>query len=50
MTDEEVEAYLRKHTLLGQMKEVHDAGAILVRFVTRDISRLLLKILNVLGI
>ncbi len=50
MTDEEVEAYLRKHTVNGQMREVQDTSAILVHLIMRDMCGLLLKLLDVLGI
>jgi len=49
MNDEELEAYLRKHTLNGQMREAHDAWMTLYHAVVRDIARLWLKILDMLG-
>ena len=35
MNDDELEAYLRKHTLAGQMQEVHDRGADLAHLVAQ---------------
>jgi len=48
--DEELEAYLRKHTLNGAMRQLHDAWVALCRAVVRDVARLWLRILDTLGI
>ncbi len=50
MTDEEVEAFLRKYTLNGQMREVHDTSAILAHSIIHELCGFLLKILDILGI
>jgi hypothetical protein len=49
MNEEELEAYLRKHTFNGARREVRDAWMALWHVVVRDIARLLLKILDMLG-
>jgi mRNA-degrading endonuclease YafQ of YafQ-DinJ toxin-antitoxin module len=49
MNDEELEAYLRKHTLNGQMRELRDACIALGLALVRSTARLLLNILDALG-
>jgi hypothetical protein len=53
MTNDEAwevwEAHWRKHTLNGQVRELHDASALLGRLIVQRIAQLLLKILNALG-
>jgi hypothetical protein len=49
MDEEELEAYLRKHTLNGQMRELHDACVALGNALVQSAARLLSKILDFLG-
>ncbi len=37
MDDEELEAYLRKHTLNGAMRDLHEKSVLLVHAIVRDI-------------
>lgn len=50
MNNDELEAYLRKHTLNGQMREIHDAWGVLWRITVQDAKHLWMRILNILGI
>jgi hypothetical protein len=50
MDDEELEAYLRKHTFNGAMREAHDAWVRLRHVIVRELAALWLKILDILGI
>ena len=49
MQQEELEAYLRKHTLNGQLQELHDAWMALCRAVVHDFARMGLKLLDMFG-
>jgi len=46
---DEIEAYLRKHTLNGAMREFHDACTALGKAIMRDMTSSWLKILDTLG-
>jgi hypothetical protein len=50
MNNDELEAYLRKHTLFGQMRELHDAWVALRNAIVGEIAHLWLKILDTLGL
>lgn len=49
MKNEEMEAYLRKHTLNGAMRELHDALRAFGIALLRDIAHRGLAILDTLG-
>lgn len=46
MDDEEIEAYLRKHTFNGAMRELRDTWSALWRAIAQEAKRLFLNIVD----